>query len=108
MPYRCGSVLDGKRLQVMALSKGIIADGSDALWNGDTLQLNAIIKGIIADRLNIRLNILTILTERKRFKMNALAKGFITDGSDALWNGDVIQFTAIIKGIIADRRNFFT
>ena len=34
----------------MALSKGIIADGSDALWNGDTLQLNAIIKGLIADR----------------------------------------------------------
>ena len=80
------------------------------MWNGDTLQIIAMKKGIIADRLNIRLNILTerILTERKRFKMNAFIKGVITDGSNALWNGDVLQITAIMKGIIADRLNIFT
>ena len=59
----------------------------------------ALSKGIIADRLNIRLN---ILTERKRFKMNALEKGFLADGSDALWNGDLLQSRATSKGIIAD------
>lgn len=38
--------------------------------------------------------------------MNALEKGFLADGSDAWWNGDARQTTAIIKGLIADRRNF--
>ena len=33
----------------MALPKGTIADGSDALWNGDTLHMFGIIKGIRAD-----------------------------------------------------------
>ena len=61
-------------------------------------------------RLNIRLNILTerLLTERKRCKRYATIKGFLADGSDALWNGDARQTTAIIKGMIADRLNIFT
>lgn len=33
----------------MATCKGRIADGSDALWNGDLLQSRATSKGIIAD-----------------------------------------------------------
>ena len=49
--HRLYRTLDGKRMHA-ATCKGKIADGSDALWNGDTRQMIASKKGIIADRLN--------------------------------------------------------
>lgn len=52
LPYRCGSVFDGKSVHLVAKFKGMFADGSDAIWNGDVIQNTAIIKGIIADLRN--------------------------------------------------------
>ena len=119
----CYFFRDGDRAQIGAVYKSRCSDGSDALWNGDGLQRSTVYKGALANGLNA-------VIQRKRCEICAACKGSIShrlyrtldgksiqvgeikglpaDGSDALWNGDVRQIGASLKGIIADRRNIFT
>ena len=93
----CGMV---NGLQRSTVYKGALANGLNAVIQRKRCEICAACKGSISHRLYRTL-------DGKSIQVGEI-KGLPADGSDALWNGDVRQIGASLKGIIADRRNIFT